>query len=82
MDRLIIKHYLDELPREILEAAYSIDIFTINKRFRAQMDFDQEIYEKYKDKIYTPDNDDEYCSDFIDFKIGSWRVVMEINREK
>jgi len=80
MDRLVIKHYLDELPREILESAYSIDIFTVYKRFRAQMDYDQEIYEKYKENIYMPE-DGDYCADFIVFKIGAWRIAMEIDRE-
>ncbi len=82
MDRLIIKHYIDELPVEILEAAYNIDIDINNKRFRAQLDFDQEMFEKYKDKIYRPTSNDDYCADFIDFKIGSWYVVMEAHEDE
>ncbi|MDO9464682.1 MAG: hypothetical protein Q7J67_05235 [bacterium] len=77
MDKLTIKHFLDELPIEILESVYSIDISTNFKLFKAQMDYDQDIYERYKDNIYRPVDDDDYCADFIDFKIGPWRVVME-----
>ncbi|MDO9592992.1 MAG: hypothetical protein Q7I98_07370 [Erysipelotrichaceae bacterium] len=94
MDRLIIKHYLDELPVKILKSAYNIEIYTIYKQFRAQkealieiyslnitMEYDQDIYEKYEENIYMPKNDDEYCADFIEFKIGSWQITMDKKKE-
>jgi hypothetical protein len=82
MNRSTIKDYIYQLPLEILEAVYNIELFTNSKTFKAQMSYNQEIFEKYEDKIcHFADNDD--CRrDFIDFKIGSWYVVMETKEEK